>query len=184
MKRTILVFTLLMAAFVSAFAQGERTNVVKINLFSPIVSTVSVFYEKALSDQNSFQINFFYTGASIEDTQFRGFGLTPEYRFYLSENKVAPAGFYLGPFLRYQNFNLSANDGSQDDAEATLSTFGGGVLVGGQWLFKDKIALDLFIGPSYNAGDLKVTDGSEDEFSTGILSGFGVRLGASIGYAF
>lgn len=172
-----IIFSLL---FFNLFAQGPQ-NVIKVNIFSPVVRTLSLSYERALSADNSFQFNFFYTGASIEETQFRGFGLTPEYRFYLSENKDAPAGFYVGPFLRYQNFNLS--DDTTDD-EATLSTFGGGVLIGGHWLFKDKISLDTFIGPSYSAGDVKVEAGSEDVFETGIFSGFGVRFGVTVGYAF
>lgn len=183
MKKLVFFSLLMFAGLGITKAQGDRPNVVKINLFSPIVRTFSGFYERALTDQSSFQINFLYSGASIDDTRFRGFGLTPEYRFYLSENKVAPAGFYVGPFLRYQNFNLSIED-DVSDAEATLSTFGGGVLIGGQWLFSEKIALDTFIGPSYNAGDIKVTDGSEDQFSTGIFSGFGVRFGVALGFAF
>ena len=165
------------------FAQSPQ-NVIKLNIFSPIVRTLSVSYEKALSTDNSFQINVLYTGYSIDDTKLRGFGITPEYRFYLSESKDAPAGFYLGPFLRYQNLNLTIEDDVSDD-EATLSTIGGGLLVGGQWIFKDKISLDTFIGPSYNAGDIKVKDGANEEsFSTGIFSGFGVRFGVTVGYAF
>jgi len=176
-----IIFSLL---FVNLFAQGPQ-NVIKVNIFSPVVRTLSLSYERALSEDNSFQFNFFYTGTSIGDTQFRGFGLTPEYRFYLSENKEAPAGFYVSPFLRYQNFNLSVDDDFDDTVdEATLSTFGGGVLIGGHWLFKDKISLDTFIGPSYAAGDVKLEGDSEDIFETGILSGFGVRFGVTVGYAF
>jgi hypothetical protein len=166
--------------FFSALAQGPQ-NVIKLNIFSPVVSTLSLSYERALSTQNSFQFNFFYTGASIGDTKFRGIGLTPEYRFYLSENKDAPAGFYVGPFLRYQNFNLSIDETND---EATLSTFGGGLLIGGHWIFKEKFSLDTFIGPAYSAGDIKLEDGSEDLFDTGIFSGFGVRFGVTVGYAF
>ncbi|MBT29264.1 MAG: hypothetical protein CMO01_06345 [Thalassobius sp.] len=165
----------------NVFAQAPQ-NVIKLNIFSPIVRTLSVSYERALSTDNSFQVNVLYTGYSIDDTKLRGFGITPEYRFYLSESKDAPAGFYIGPFLRYQNLNLEI-EGTTD--EATLSTFGGGLLIGGQWLFKDKISLDTFIGPSYNAGSVDVKDGAdEDTFSTGIFSGFGVRFGVTVGYAF
>ncbi|MEM1137408.1 MAG: DUF3575 domain-containing protein, partial [Bacteroidota bacterium] len=169
----------------NAFAQSGPENIVKLNIFSPIVRTLSLSYERVLSADNSFQVNFFYTGASIGDTRFRGFGITPEYRFYLSESKESPAGFYLAPFLRYQNFNLTVEDESVNEPEATLSNFGGGVLIGGQWIFKEKISLDTFIGPAYTAGDIKVEDGtSEEQFETGILSGFGVRFGVTIGYAF
>jgi len=120
--------------------------------------------------------------ASVGDTRFRGLGITPEYRFYLSENKDAPAGFYVGPFLRYQNFNVSDE---LSTAEGSLSTFGGGVLIGGHWLFKEKFSLDTFIGPSYASGNLSVEDNaSEESFDIGFFDGFGVRFGVTIGYAF
>ena len=173
------IFSLLF--FSQVFAQGPQ-NVIKINIFSPVVSTLSLSYERALSTQNSAQLNFFYTGASIGETRFRGFGITPEYRFYLSENKDAPAGFYVGPFLRYQNFSLTEE---LSDAKGSLSTFGGGVLIGGHWIFKEKFSLDTFIGPAYASGNVSVDDGSSDtSFDVGFFDGFGVRFGVTVGYAF
>jgi hypothetical protein len=32
--------------------------------------------------------------------------------------------------------------------------FGGGVVIGKQWIFKEKISLDIFIGPQYSVGDV------------------------------
>jgi hypothetical protein len=71
------------------------------------------------------------------------------------------------------------------DAEATLSTIGGGVIIGRQWVFKKKITLDLFIGPSYNSGTVKAKDNAtSSDFSTGAFDGFGVRTGLTFGLAF
>lgn len=159
-----------------------QKSVIKLNLFSPIVSTVSGFYENAFSENTSAQLGFFYTGASIGDTKFSGFGITPEIRFYLSETS-APQGFYAAPFIRYQNFDLTEEN---TDSKATLSNFGGGLLIGKQWIFKERIALDAFIGPSYVSGSIEVESQgtNEDIFETGALNGFGVRLGLSFGIAF
>jgi len=183
MKRTLFLFIALpLLATLQLQAQDGPRNTIKVNVFSPLVRTASVSYEHALNTRHSAQLNVFYSGVSIENTRFRGMGITPEYRFYLSENKEAPAGFYLGPFLRYQNFNLTDKE---SDNKASLSTFGGGVLLGGQWIFNEKIALDAFIGPSFNAGNINTKGGAEeDDFSTGLLSGPGVRLGVTVGYAF
>lgn len=178
------IFTLLVGlAFFSATSGVQaQSNVVKLNLFSPIVKTVSVFYENAFSENKSAQLGFFYTGTSIGDTKFTGFGITPEIRFYLSET-VAPEGFYAAPFIRYQNFDLTEEI---TDSKATLSNFGGGLLIGKQWLFKERIVLDAFIGPSYVSGSIKVENSGTDEdiFETGVLDGFGVRAGLSFGIAF
>lgn len=177
--KKISLLVLLFATVSLAFAQKE--NVIKINIFSPIVKTFNIQYEHKVSATGSVQLGFFYTGYSISDTKFSGFGITPEYRFYLSETE-APQGVYLAPFMRYQNFTLTD---SPTASEATLSTFGGGVIIGKQWLFKEKIALDIFIGPSYSSGSVsQKTGNSTTTFSTGAFDGFGIRTGLCLGFAF
>jgi len=171
---------LMLTAFVTIlfiFVAKAQDNVIKINIFSPIVKTFNIQFEHKLKADQSFQLGFFYTGVSSSNTDFRGFGITPEYRFYLSDTE-APAGVYIAPFVRYQSYTLT-NGGDK----GTLSLFGGGVIIGKQWIFKKKIAMDLFIGPSYSSGSVKVTQGN-DNFSTGIFDGFGLRAGLCLGYAF
>lgn len=171
-----LVVLLMGGVFTSAKAQE---NVFKINIFSPIVKTFNVSFERKLSATSSFQLGAFYTGYSAGETKFSGFGLTPEYRFYLSESE-APAGVYVAPFVRYQNFKLTED---VTDSEGTLSMFGGGLVIGKQWIFKEKISLDIFLGPQYSTGDVKVTSGS-DSFNTDVFDGFGIRTGLTLGFAF
>jgi hypothetical protein len=167
-----------------AAAQSENgaKNIIKANLFSPVVRTGSFFYERVVSEKNSFQLGFFYTGATIADeTRVRGFGITPEYRFYLSQ-KPAPQGFYVAPFARYQNLALTD---VELEFKGTLSSIGGGAVVGGQWLFNNRISLDLFGGPSYSTRNIKTDDGvSEDSFTLTGLGGFGIRFGLTLGVAF
>jgi len=156
----------------SATAQG----VLKINILSPIVKTINVQYEQAASATSSFQLGFFYTGVSNSGTTFKGFGVTPEYRFYLSDTE-APQGVYVAPFVRYMSFKLEDEDSS---SKAHFNAFGGGLILGKQWIFKEKVALDLFIGPSYSSGNVKVTSGTDD-FDTGAFDGFGLRTGICFG---
>ena len=170
----LFLVALMLTGFLMANGQG---NVIKINILSPVVKTFNIQYEKKLSAASSFQLGFFYTGYSTGSTSFSGFGLTPEYRFYLSDTE-APKGVYAAPFVRYQNFTLT-NGGDK----GTLSLIGGGLILGKQWLFKEKFALDIFIGPSYSSGSTKVTSGS-NSFDTGSFGGFSVRTGICFGYAF
>jgi hypothetical protein len=179
MKKNLTIALILFlsgGAFMTAKAQD---NVVKINIFSPIVKTFNLSYERKISATSSFQLGGFYTGYSTGGTKFSGFGVTPEYRFYLSESE-APAGVYVAPFLRYQNFKLTEDE---FDSEGTLSMFGGGLVIGKQWIFKEKISLDIFIGPQYSAGDVKVESGA-DTFDTDVFDGFGIRTGLTLGFAF
>jgi hypothetical protein len=162
-------------------------------LFSPVVRTLSLTYERAFSDNISGQLNFFYTfGGKIGDTQLSGFGITPEFRYYPSGERMR--GFHLTPFIRYQSFTLKTEYTDTDpntfltkneEAKATLTGIGGGLLVGYQWLFGERISLDLFAGPAYISTSVKYEDtGSEDRFETGFIDGFGVRFGTTIGVAF
>lgn len=176
MKKLILI-AMSILTFNVAFAQKE--NVIKINILSPIVKTFNVQYERKLNATSSVQLGFFYTGYSVSETTFSGIGITPEYRFYLSEDE-ALQGVYIAPFLRYQDFSLTE---STSTSKATQTTFGGGVILGKQWLFKEKIALDIFIGPSYASGGVKVTSGT-GTFNTNAFDGFGLRAGVCFGFGF
>jgi len=176
-----LSFAVIALILVSMRVSKGQENVFKINIFSPIVRTLNVSYERKLSANSSFQLGFFYTSYNPSNTKFSLIGITPEYRFYLSDSE-APAGFYVAPFVRYTNFNLEdTNSGSTD--KGTLSTFGGGLVIGKQWIFKEKISLDTFIGPQFSSGNVKVTSG-QDTFDTNAFDGFGVRFGLNLGFAF
>lgn len=190
MKKHLLAVCLLTGLTTAASAQ---TNAVKVNIFSPLVKTGSFFVEHKLADQRSVQLGALITSWNTGGTDISGFALTPEYRLYLSDKKPALQGFYLGPFLRYQNLKLTSEaldyseengNASQSEGKATLNTLGGGVVAGYQFMFKRRFTLDTFLGPSYNGGKVKVTAGGADSFETDAFSGFGVRTGVTFGVAF
>lgn len=186
-KLFTLILTFAMIIAFTGITDAQKKNAVKVNIFSPIFRTFSGFYERALSDGASAQLGFFYTGYSVEDTKFSGWGLTPEFRLYPGK-KEDIEGFYIAPFGRYTSFSLQTpalDENNQEfDAKATLSTIGGGLLIGGQFLIGDYVTLDLYIGPKYGASNIKVDAGQEDDFSLGSFDGFGVRGGVTIGIAF
>jgi len=180
MKKVLFACAMLAVAF-SSQAQ-EKQNVIKVNLFSPIVKSGSFFFERVVSPKSSAQLGVGFTAYNQDDVKIKGIFLTPEYRFYLTETMSAPTGFYVGPFLRYQNLKIEdVSSGSTD--KATLSTFGGGLVVGRQWIFSNVIALDVFAGPSYNSGNVKITSGSDVDVP-GAFNGFGARVGVTLGVAF
>ncbi|HEX8657421.1 MAG TPA: DUF3575 domain-containing protein [Hymenobacter sp.] len=181
MKKLLLILGIISNGALMANAQS---NALKLNLFSLPVKTASVFFEHAVSDQSSVQLGLAYTGFSVGDTDFSGFSITPEYRFFLTGE--AMQGFYIGPFVRYQNYNLSSEDtfsGSGQQNEATLSTFGGGINLGYQWIFKQRIVLEPFLRTGYSSGSVKVKSGSDD-YDLGAFSGFGLLPGLNLGFAF
>jgi len=164
---------------VLSFKSQAQENAVKLNIFSPIVKTFNIAYERKVNATSSFQLGFFYSGYKAGDTKFSGFGITPEYRFYLSETE-APQGVYVAPFVRYQSFKLEDEPSS---SKADFSAFGGGVIVGKHWIFKERISLDIFIGPSYSSGSVKGSSNGST-FDTDAFDGFGIRTGLTLGVAF
>lgn len=178
----ILVFAGMVCASVSSFAQG---NVIKVNILSPIVRTANFSYERALNESSSLQVGFFYTGFSDDNATYRGFGITPEYRFYLGSNP-APEGAYLAPFVRFTKLSLDVDETDvSSGGEADFTAFGGGLVVGRQWVLKERITMDIFGGPAYNSGTVDVKSGDSSDFDvSGGFDGFTLRLGFTIGVKF
>jgi len=156
MNKLFLVPTLLLAG-----AAQAQTNVVKLDIFQPIVSTIALSFEHKLSEASSFQLGVAGTFGYKEDyssfgnTNGRstsGFAITPEYRFYLSEKHPALEGFYVAPFVRFQYLSqtgINYNQNIPQPYEASLVAFGLGTTVGRHWIFKQRFSLDLFAGPGY-----------------------------------
>jgi len=171
-----------LATLVLPVTFGQRNNVIKVNLFSPIVKTGSFFYEHVLNDDKSTQVGFFFTFYNLGDFSLSGFGVTPEFRYYLSQSR-APKGIFIAPFLRYQQFKVTNNTTS---GVGSLASYGGGLLIGAQTLLKETITIEAFLGPVYYAANAKVESGtsSPDEFVLSPFDGFTVRAGITVGFAF
>lgn len=162
-------------------------NFLKINPLSLLTLTTSVFYERVINEQMSGQLGFFYTfpGITIAHTSYRGFGITPEFRYYVTSE--APDGFYVGPYLRYQRFTLKyQEDGSQYDGQSgTFTAFGGGGLLGYQWVFGERVSLDAFLGLAVSGFSIKADIPEvEKKFKLPIpgtiLPRFGLTLGIGL----
>jgi len=160
-------------------------NIIKVNYLSLVVSTINVAYEKGLSEKTSGQFQFYYwMGGKVGDVQYGGFGVTPEFRFYPSGNALR--GFFLGPFIRYQNWSIEDTEPdpvSGLQAKGTYQSFGGGVVLGGQFVFGDVVSLDIWGGPAFNSGSVTYEDNADGNISvTG--DGFTFRFGTTVGLAF
>lgn len=169
------------ALLMSTGLMGQKQNALKTDLFSAFLRTGVLKYERALNDDMSLQIGGFYTGYSPGDTEARlsGIGITPEFRYYLSE-KPALSGTYLAPNFRYMK--LTASDPAYSD-EATLTSYGFAVNLGYQAIFKDIVLIDAWIGPAYAFRNLDDPTGEIDP-GIGAVNGFGLRVGVAIGIVF
>lgn len=187
MKKQVSLLICLLLAALSTLAQTDRRNVLKTNLLSPIIRVAHLNYERGLSSSLSIQVGSMYLfGIRQESTSFNGFAITPELRYYASDN--ATQGFFVAISPRYQSYRLKAettdDNGNPVQAKATLNTMGGALIVGNQWHFSKGITFELYGGPSYNGSQIKVDSGNPDDFTTTNFSGFGLRFGLMLGVAF
>jgi hypothetical protein len=180
MKKVLTLVCFVAAALVTK-AQYQPKNTLKMNPVSVLVKTGNISYERAINKSQSAQLGAFYSNIGLGSLKYQGFGITPEYRFYINSNeqKVMNGG-YVAPFLRYQQFSLSEKESTN---KARFETFGGGVVMGWEKRFPSGFVVDLFAGPSYNHVQFK--SGDESDFSIkGGMKGFGLRTGISLGFTF
>ena len=168
-------------------AQTERDwnplykNIAKINLTSLAFTTFSVQYERLLPHKMSVALgiklrpsgsvpfkNSILNLASgdeededltdfITSTRIGSFVITPEFRYYLS--KESGRGFYVAPFLRYEQYNLSSSFSFTDmfdnrtavPFKGSMKNFGVGLMIGSQFKIGNRFTLDWWIlGPYYS----------------------------------
>jgi hypothetical protein len=182
------IFTLLFAMVftATAFVNAQKSNVVKTSLTAPLLRMYTLAYERALNPDMTVQLGGgYFSGFKLGDSRLDGFNVIPEFRYYLSESKDAPAGGFVAPFFRYGNYGIEIGEPTDVDyAKATLTGIGGGILVGVQRLFKETISLEAFIGPAYTSSSVDVEAGDEDAYDLKLFDGFGVRAGVTLGVAF
>jgi hypothetical protein len=190
MKKLFLTAALAVAGIFAteAYAQ-DRSSIVKINPLSLAVATFNGSFEHAVTDNSALQLGVFYTGVSVGDFEYNGIGITPEYRIYLGGEALE--GWHVSPYVRYQNLSFSGTDidenGNMTDEDMKFNSYGGGVVLGHQWLLgsSDRVSLDLFLGPNYSIVSFKdeSNENQEDDLNSS-FSGFGLRTGLTFGVAF
>ena len=199
MKKILSLYILICFLFLSQLSIKAQDNIIKANILSPIVKTGSFFYERSISKKSALQLGLFVTAFEINgyivgeeekksQTKWSGFGITPEYRYHFSANKLK--GFYLAVFFRFQKLSVSYKDYDEFyNSKSRLTTFGGGLLIGYQWVIKEQLSVGSFIGPRYYFDNWKIESGnviltntsySNQEFYTGL----GIRLGITVGIGF
>jgi hypothetical protein len=182
MKKVVTMF-LSIVLTITSFAQersasGPMNNVIKANTLTLILASGSIFYERKLTDMTSAQMGVGYMNYRIENTKLTGLFLTPEFKIYVRKDAID--GFFISPYLRFNKLGFENKDNS---SEGSLTTYGGGISFGRQWIFAKGLILELFFGGHYSDSDIKVNSGTEPPDLTE-LEGFRTRVGFCVGFAF
>ncbi|MEL6676318.1 MAG: DUF3575 domain-containing protein [Bacteroidota bacterium] len=162
-----LVSLLLLTSLGQAFGQ---THGIKVNPLGLAGRNLTIGYEYVTNDRQSVAVNLnlslglpgaasdaladeLSAGGTTGAVSLSGFSITPQYRFY-GAKKGAPQGFYIAPFLRFGNRNITATgsyDGQSADIDFSTTALGAGFQLGTQWLIKERVSIDwYFLGLGAN----------------------------------
>jgi len=184
-KKKLFFLTLGIISLQSSYAQN---NVFKASLLSPIVSTYSFFYERALGSSGvTVNPGFFYTVLRSDGFQYNGFCITPSFRYYypgFGRNEDGIGGIYADVFFRYQQIDATKLSSS---SQAILYSTNAGILVGWHIIFAKHISLDFFLGPTlFISKYVKAKSGinTTSEFNYNLFTNYNYRGGITLGFAF
>jgi Protein of unknown function (DUF3575) len=195
MKIAMKKYLIVLLVLISALGVQAQKSILKVDLLSPVARTGTLSFEQVLNENSSIGLSMLYCDQSelwVSSGYLSRFALSPEYRFYLSEDRPAPEGWYLNTMLRYQHLTAEWTEytftGDPYIEYYTVkrdekNTFGMGLGVGFQEVFKNKIALDLHLGTIFNTGEDRTVDpyqqssSSEFEPYVGYFFYSGVKVG-------
>lgn len=143
MKRTLAsISMLLMLMSVTAQESANpairnattKKNIIKTSMIFPFGRIFNISYERMVGSETSLVIELLIGEGGV--------GFSPQLRYYLSENMNAPSGTFISPVMVL---------GSE--------IAGGGLVIGRQRVFKDKVSIDAYIGPAYYTEGMAVWGG-------------------------
>ncbi|MES2388666.1 MAG: DUF3575 domain-containing protein [Bacteroidota bacterium] len=185
-----------------AFSQGD--NAIKTNLVNFGIGSQSLSYERVVADNWSIQLTASHTNYRDNGTLYKGFGITPELR-YIVFDEEKPHFAFVSLAFQYRRFDLQEYNTLQvlapipgdtsgklslqnvvADTRATANVFGLSVMAGREWVFNDRWAVEVFVGPAYNKAILTHADNPYKYKiqATNRIEGLFWKVGVSVGYVF
>ena len=172
-----------------AFTCLAQSTVLKVNPLPLPLATLNAAVEHKLNQGISLQLSGYLTKFRFKEADYSGWALTPEMRFYIYPPTAQPRGWYLAPFARYSQINISREPSQeQTGLDGKAHFLGGGAVVGYQWLLgeKNNFSVDVFAGPRYSKA-VRVSGSAQiRDYEAGFIigNGFWIRSGITLGWAF
>ncbi|MCX6238596.1 MAG: hypothetical protein NTY07_13720 [Bacteroidia bacterium] len=195
MKRLLMIIALVGYAFIG-FTQEQkpgttleqdsvtlRKNVLKFLPMDIPFQSVSFEYERMIGPKNSLTLgvgfpiqgqiiskNAINDNSKLKKAEFSTMHIRAAYRYYYGY-QILPKGFYIEPYLKYQQIKGNANyEGINNqkniykgDITGSINTFNLGVQFGVQFLITKRVTLDLyFLGLEGGLANGKITSTSKN----------------------
>jgi hypothetical protein len=158
-------------------SDGNKQNVVKVNPLGVIFGNIPVSYERVINEKSSVQVNVSFGSLNFGGVKYSNLGFGVDYRYYLSNSKEAPKGFYGSGGVGFNSTKISETGGTSVSGNGFIVK----AVVGNQWTWDSGFTLDLYGGINYYAGG-KIKGAGGVEY--GKFSGALPTLGLGLGYNF
>lgn len=194
-----MVISVVFIVIVISGTQAQKTGLItgiKVNPLGAMASAIPVSVEQFIGENRYSLVlggSIIHSRAGSGDTRYHsdGFSITPEVRYYFSNEASAFTRTYAGAWLNYEEHTNASPDRLGVFIKGSAFGRGGGLMFGNQWFFNNGFLVDLFFGPGYlkfettESYDLNVSKGGFLVSLTGPKnSGTKVRVGFTVGLAF
>ena len=184
-----------------------KLNVIKLNMLSPVYSSLMFFFERSINKENSLELGLGYMnfdGFSNSSTLSRhteAFFITPEYRYMLKGENLN--GTYIEPFLKFTSMNYTESGvnyiynstypynsiPAYYNDSYSYQSLGIGICLGQQYIYKNKISIDFFAGPVFNmllskSGPSGNNVTIDQSLNTTLIKGYSLRGGLTVGFLY
>jgi hypothetical protein len=180
---------LLMLLFFLPFVSQAQTIILKANPLGLPLATVNGAIEYQFAPKISLQIGGYYTHFRFKESNYSGWAVTPEIRYYFTSQEQRPEGWYAAPFVRYSQIFLEREEtDDRHELNGKAQFLGGGIVVGHQWLLGEqkKVSINVFAGPKYSQFIGVTGNATQKDYKADFITGGGlwVRSGVTVGLAF
>ena len=184
----------------SYYVDDNRNNIL-LNFTAIPSSTLMLSYERGIDPNSSFGGAIKIHGPGTANYDKSGFGIEGNYKVKMGsvfkKDQYRPnhllQGFYVRPTVGFTSAKIEGESiyGDFDDYE--YSYLYGGFNLGKQWVFNNKLSLDIFAGLMFYGGDYTVTENScetcdyTNDIQDGNLAGYNntaFNYGLQLGYTF
>ena len=169
------------------YADDARFNFIKINVVPLLFNSYALFYEHMPAPGYGLSIGINY--ADLRNSSYypgqQWITFTPEFRLYAPEHRnVELSGLYAAPYLKFRQIRSHVTQATGNTLMAESNSYGAGATLGKQFVFKNKYALDVFVGMTLYAYQ-SVTPGLTEPERKKITAEYqDYRVGIAIGYGF
>jgi len=192
-----IVFLLALPKLMPAQETQQPVINVKTNPFASMLSMIPLSAEVFVSPKVSASANVYIVNSKNgeSETYFdqNGFGISPELRYYFTDNIIngQKNRVYASILYNYEEGTNTTLDRLDMPITGWNHAMGGALLIGNQWFFKNRFTFDVFLGPAYMSyiknKDFD-TNLSKGGFFMSMLgtkaSGTRIKFGFNIGIAF